>query len=80
MSRTFQSVAEQMHWISSVPLGITIGTIGLVGNSLSVVIWYRILKKKVDSHSSTRLPDGDSQILRLCAFGPAGFWTMAQLR
>ena len=25
------------------------------------------------------LPDGDSQILRLYAFGPLGFWTMAPL-
>ena len=29
---------------------------------------------------SARLPDGDSQILRLYAFGPSGFWTMAPLR
>ena len=48
-------MAEHMHWISSVPLGITIATIGLIGNSLSVLIWYRILKKRVDSHSSTSI-------------------------
>ena len=55
MGEKFQSMAEHMHWISSVPLGITIATIGLIGNSLSVLIWYRILKKRIDSHSSTSI-------------------------
>lgn len=44
-----------MHWISSVPLGVTISLIGLLGNAISVYIWYRILKKKIDSGSSTSL-------------------------
>lgn len=44
-----------MHWISSVPLGVTISMIGLLGNAVSVYIWYRILKKKIDSGSSTSI-------------------------
>ena len=55
MGEKFQSMAEHMHWISSVPLGITIATIGLIGNSLSVLIWYRILKKRIDAHPSTSI-------------------------
>ena len=33
-----------------------------------------------DSDDYDRLPDGYSQISRLCVFGPSGFWTMAPLR
>ena len=44
-----------MHWVSSVPLGVTISIIGLLGNVASVYIWYRILKKKIDSSSSTSI-------------------------
>ena len=44
-----------MHWVSSVPMGVTISMIGLLGNAISVYVWYRILKKKIDSCSSTSI-------------------------
>lgn len=44
-----------MHWVSSVPLGVTISVIGVLGNAISVYIWLRILKKKIDSSSSTSI-------------------------
>ena len=44
-----------MHWVSSVPLGITISILGLVGNALSVYVWFRLLKKRIDSSSSTSI-------------------------
>ena len=44
-----------MHWVSSVPLGATISVIGVLGNAISVWVWYRILKKKIDSSSATSI-------------------------
>ena len=38
--------ANHLHWIFSVPVGITICIIGLIGNAISVCAWYRIMKSK----------------------------------
>ena len=39
------------------------------------------LEREEGNEIDTRLPDEDSQILRLYVFGPSGFWTtMAPLR
>ena len=44
-----------MHWISSVPLGLSVCLSGIFGNGLSVYIWQRILKKNIERISSTTI-------------------------
>ena len=57
MTRLFllQASAAVMHWISSVPLGLSICLSGIFGNGLSVYIWQRILKKNIERISSTTI-------------------------
>ena len=51
----FQVDPARLHWICSVPLGIIFSVLGLIGNTLSVLVWKQILKKKISSNSSTSI-------------------------
>lgn len=44
-----------LHWIGSVPVGITISIFGLIGNALSIIIWRRVLKKNFGRNRSTAI-------------------------
>jgi len=45
--------ATHLHWIFSVPVGITICLIGLIGNVISICAWYRIMKTKRSGGTAT---------------------------
>merc|ERR1711872_480871 len=40
-----QKAAELVHWVNSVPLGLTICALGILGNSVSMLVWVRIHRK-----------------------------------
>merc|ERR1711872_633373 len=40
-----QKTAELVHWVNSVPLGLTICALGILGNSVSMLVWVRIHRK-----------------------------------
>ena len=42
--RHSSDLAQTLHWYSSVPIGIVLSLIGLVGNIISIIIWTRITK------------------------------------
>lgn len=37
-------MTEQVHWFCKVPLGITLCTLGIVGNLVSVFVWRKVIK------------------------------------
>lgn len=43
------SFPEAMHWYFSVPVGIAISIIGLIGNCISILVWKRILSSNRSS-------------------------------
>ena len=45
--------ADTLHWISSVPVGITIAIIGLFGNAISIRIWYQLCQSRLRRNQST---------------------------
>ncbi|XP_066918929.1 FMRFamide receptor-like isoform X1 [Clytia hemisphaerica] len=45
--------AAGLHWICSVPIGITISLIGLIGNVISVIIWFHLNQSKSRRNKST---------------------------
>ena len=56
MSKLFsfsQADADHLHWIFSVPVGITLCLIGLIGNAISICAWYRITKTKRGNGKAT---------------------------
>ena len=44
---------KQLHWICSVPIGLTVSIIGLIGNFVSCLVWNRIVKSKLRGNQST---------------------------
>ena len=55
MSYICQVHAALLHWVSNVPLGLFICITGIIGNAISIGIWYRLLKRKIDSSPSTSI-------------------------
>nr|QBS47877.1 neuropeptide-like GPCR [Tripedalia cystophora] len=47
--------AVKLHWIFSVPIGITISIFGLLGNLLSAIVWSRVLRSNYGGNKSTAL-------------------------
>ena len=45
--------AETLHWLCSVPVGITIASIGILGNTVSIRIWYQLCQSKLRRNKST---------------------------
>ncbi|XP_047142081.1 probable G-protein coupled receptor 139 isoform X1 [Hydra vulgaris] len=52
LTNSFKS-AERLHWILSVPFGIIISILGLLGNALSIIIWKRLVNTKLRNNQST---------------------------
>lgn len=51
----FQVDAAHLHWIFSVPVGITLCLIGLIGNFISIMVWLRIMKSKRSGSTATTI-------------------------
>jgi 7 transmembrane receptor (rhodopsin family). len=47
--------AEYLHWLCSVPIGATLAIIGLIGNIISIIIWFRLNRSKSRRNKSTAL-------------------------
>lgn len=47
--------AARLHWIFSVPVGIAICLIGIIGNLISICVWHRIMKSKRGSNNATSI-------------------------
>jgi neuropeptide Y receptor type 1 len=47
------TVAQDLHWIGSVPLGGTIAAFGIIGNIISIIVWNRLIKGKLKDNKST---------------------------
>lgn len=47
--------AARLHWIFSVPVGIVICMIGLIGNIISICIWRKIMKSKRTGNTATTI-------------------------
>ena len=44
---------KQLHWICSVPIGLTVSIIGLIGNFVSCLVWNRTVRSKLRGNQST---------------------------
>ena len=45
----------KLRWIFSVPFGITISLIGIIGNLISIFVWRRIMKSKRHGATATTI-------------------------
>ena len=45
--------AEILHWVCSVPVGITLAITGLFGNVVSIKIWFQLCQSKLRRNKST---------------------------
>jgi len=52
-TETIQTAAL-VHWISSVPVGVSICLLGIIGNSISILVWARVRKKIRESNSTIK--------------------------
>ena len=47
--------AAYLHWLCSVPIGATLAILGLIGNIISIIIWFRLNRSKSRRNRSTAL-------------------------
>ncbi|XP_002160368.1 G-protein coupled receptor daf-37 isoform X1 [Hydra vulgaris] len=45
--------ASDLHWFFSVPVGITITVLGLLGNTVSIFVWKKLINLKLRQNQST---------------------------
>jgi len=44
-----------LHWLCSVPIGITLVLLGVTGNIISIIVWFRLNRSKSRRNKSTAL-------------------------
>ena len=47
--------AAYLHWLCSVPIGFTLSILGLIGNIISTIIWFRLNRSKSRRNKSTAM-------------------------
>ena len=51
----FHCSIDNLNWVTSVPIGIPLCILGIIGNTISIAVWLRFIRKKIGTSPSSAI-------------------------